>query len=598
MPSKLKVVQSGPDSLAVCWLPPRPAGRILHYNVYSKEVDGPAQKWTADGTNRLDIRNLVRSRRTVFHFQVAAVSGQAGEGPRSRAVTFTFNLSISKIPAAVVSVSDDFLVPRWSSLVLPCAALGDAPLQISWFHDGVRVQPEDVLANGSLSFARLAEDAGGNYSCQAKNRHGQDRVDYLLAVVVPPPAPHLRFAASNSSSVTIQWSMSGSGNNRTTKKISPVRSFILKFRPSRPAEQHEWRERILPAGWRSVPVGDLDCGSQYEFSLTASSHRVGNSSSSNLVTAKTKGSPPEFFPADEEEETDQLTSTSAILELTGPRWRDGGCPIQQFVVRFRTADSAEWIVAGAESPPQQTFLLGGLVPARDYVVRVTAVNSAGSSHRDYSIRTLPLDSGSSSPAGTLLLAPLFSDLRVAVPMAVSSLAILLTAVNLLLRYRYRSSSSSGDYIRPAEAGNSTIRTYADGTLDDGGSTLGKKRPFHSAASDYDADDVSPYAVFPSLCSSSAQSSAYSGGGKFSNSTRRMKTFMVDGTKECAPLPLEMSNYGNRTAEEPVYDYIAPCGGHNKKSAFMPVVPAQHQTYRHPATDSWNNQETLVVSQRL
>ena len=497
-----------------------------------------------------------------------------------------------------MSVDDSLMAPSLSSLVLPYTALGDAPNHLDprrRLHLAGRRAGQWI----AVFWPSSRRDAGGNYSCQAKNRHGQDRVAYLLAVVVFPPTPHLRFAASNFSSVTLQWSMSGSQNNLTTKKISPVRSFILKFRPSRPAEQHEWRERILPAGWRSVPVGDLDCGSQYEFSLTASSHRVGNSSSSNLVTAKTKGSPPEFFPADEEEETDQLTSTSAILELTGPRWRDGGCPIQQFVVRFRTADSAEWIVAGAESPPQQTFLLGGLVPARDYVVRVTAVNSAGSSHRDYSIRTLPLDSGSSSPAGTLLLAPLFSDLRVAVPMAVSSLAILLTAVNLLLRYRYRSSSSSGDYIRPAEAGNSTIRTYADGTLDDGGSTLGKKRPFHSAASDYDADDVSPYAVFPSLCSSSAQSSAYSGGGKFSNSTRRMKTFMVDGTKECAPLPLEMSNYGNRTAEEPVYDYIAPCSGeHHKKSAFMPVVPAQHQTYRHPATDSWNNQETLVVSQRL
>ena len=79
-------------------------------------------------------------------------------------------------------------------------------------------------------------------------------------------------------------------------------------------------------------------------------------------------------------------------------------------------------------------------------------------------------------------------------MTVSSLAILLTAVTLLLRYRYNRSSSSGDYIRPADpsAGYSTILTYADG--DDGGSTLGKKRPFHSA-SDYDADDVSPYAAF-------------------------------------------------------------------------------------------------------
>ena len=113
-------------------------------------------------------------------------------------------------------------------------------------------------------------------------------------------------------------------------------------------------------------------------------------------------------------------------------------------------------------------------------------------------------------------------------MAVSLLAILLTAVTSL-RYHYNrsSSSGSGDYIRPADpsAGNITIRTHADGTLEDGGSTLGKKRPFHSAASDFDADGVLPYAVFHSLCSS-AQSSVYSSGGKFCNSTRRMKMFMV------------------------------------------------------------------------
>ena len=40
MPSKIKVIQSGPDSLIVLWLPhPRPSGRIKHFVVYSKEID-------------------------------------------------------------------------------------------------------------------------------------------------------------------------------------------------------------------------------------------------------------------------------------------------------------------------------------------------------------------------------------------------------------------------------------------------------------------------------------------------------------------------------------------------------------------------------
>lgn len=111
MPSRLKVVQSGADSLTVSWLPhPRPNGRIIHYSVYSKEIergqDINPQKWTAPSNGpsagRLEIRNL-RPRRTVFYFQVAAVSSQAGEGPRSSTVSFTFNPT-NKISAAVVII--------------------------------------------------------------------------------------------------------------------------------------------------------------------------------------------------------------------------------------------------------------------------------------------------------------------------------------------------------------------------------------------------------------------------------------------------------------------------------------------------------------
>lgn len=546
-------------------------------------------------------------------------------------------------------------MPRWSRLILPCTALGDTPLQISWFQDGRQLSdwlnlnpsklgeqiqqpwiqhppmkqplpgsPDEsgliqVLTNGSLSIGRLSDSGGGNYTCQARNRHGQDHVDYVLTVLTPPPAPQLHFAASNWSSVTLQWASDGGGDisdktNRT--RVSPTRCFFVKFRPrGADGNQPPWIEKSIPAGWRSVPIGDLNCGTEYEFMLVASS-KVGNSSFSNLVTAKTKGSPPEYVPADDSDLT--LTSTSCTVDLN--RWQDRGCPIQQYVFRFRASDANEWIIAGAESPPQQNFLLGGLLPAREYAIRVTTINAAGSVQRDYLVRTPPLiDSGSADTSVGNSLAPLFSDLRVAVPMAVSSLAILLTVVTLLLRYRYR----SGDYIRPDQpqpVGNS-VRTYADdsGTPDEGNSTLsvGRKRP-PPPHCDYGDDQVSPYAVFPSLLATSGKS-------QFSSS-RRMKTFVVDGTKDT--LPLEMSNYAPAPMrpgmqEEPTYDYIAPItteqrsnsnsvagpGRNNTKlpnssqSVFVPIIPArstwnqQYRAQQHYHAD-WNNQETLVLSQRL
>ena len=137
MPSRLKIVQSGADSLTISWLP-HSSGRIVHYNVYSKEIergqDVNPQKWTAPSSGRLEIRNL-KARRAVFYFQVAAVSGQAGEGPKSSTVTFNFNPA-NKIVASVVSIGCERSAAVGSRLLLACATLGDAPLQLSWSHDG------------------------------------------------------------------------------------------------------------------------------------------------------------------------------------------------------------------------------------------------------------------------------------------------------------------------------------------------------------------------------------------------------------------------------------------------------------------------------
>ena len=220
------------------------------------------------------------------------------------------------------------------------------------------------------------------------------------------------------------------GRERT--RVSPIRNFLVRYRAR---AQSQWTESSVASDSRTFIVRPLSCGTEYQFTLLVTS-LVGNSSDSNTITAKTKGSPPEYSPS--ESDTPTLAATSVTIYVT--QWQDHGCPIQQFIFGFRTADSGDWIIAGAESPPQRAFLLGGLQPATDYVVGVTATNAAGSARKEYTLRTadalLPSDyserARNEHTHGSL--APLFADPRVAVPIAVSTLAILLTAITLILRY--------------------------------------------------------------------------------------------------------------------------------------------------------------------
>ena len=59
---------------------------------------------------------------------------------------------------------------------------------------------------------------------QVRNRHGADAITYTLTVMIPPPAPVLRFAASNWSSVTLQWSLPAgihaSANSKEYNRLS------------------------------------------------------------------------------------------------------------------------------------------------------------------------------------------------------------------------------------------------------------------------------------------------------------------------------------------------------------------------------------------
>ena len=75
-------------------------------------------------------------------------------------------------------------------------------------------------------------------------------------------------------------------------RVSTIDNFFVKFRRR---SESSWTESSVASDSRTFILRDLLCGSEYEFVLLVSS-RVGNSSASNTVTAKTKGSPPEYLP--------------------------------------------------------------------------------------------------------------------------------------------------------------------------------------------------------------------------------------------------------------------------------------------------------------
>ncbi len=114
-----------PRSLLWCWdLSMHRDNRIRIRNLRNK---CRPLRWCFYHKNKRALYSIVR--------KVEIVLENNWFGPRSSTVSFTFNPT-NKIVASVISIGSDYLAARGSRLILPCTALGDTPLQISWFQDG------------------------------------------------------------------------------------------------------------------------------------------------------------------------------------------------------------------------------------------------------------------------------------------------------------------------------------------------------------------------------------------------------------------------------------------------------------------------------
>lgn len=126
------------------------------------------------------------------------------------------------MPARIASFPRSVLASAGSPVVLACHAVGIPAPQREWTGPGearVAAGPRHRhLADGALELGVATPDDAGNYSCRAENVFGEDRVDYSVAVVVPPAAPQLSLAGATHSALHLAWKAADNGGSPISGK--------------------------------------------------------------------------------------------------------------------------------------------------------------------------------------------------------------------------------------------------------------------------------------------------------------------------------------------------------------------------------------------
>lgn len=75
---------------------------------------------------------------------------------------------------------------RRGSVLVPCLAVGVAPLERTWYGpEGKAIvgDPFHLQANGSLLISDIQRQHQGNYTCSVNNAYGSDEISFFLRVL-------------------------------------------------------------------------------------------------------------------------------------------------------------------------------------------------------------------------------------------------------------------------------------------------------------------------------------------------------------------------------------------------------------------------------
>ncbi|KAI4491241.1 hypothetical protein M0802_010337 [Mischocyttarus mexicanus] len=429
VPAGVKAVASSATSIIVSWLPPlKSNGNITSYNVHIRSV-GTDSKWfkRAISPHQTSFQAENLHKRNQYEFSIAAITS-VGEGPKTPVITVSPSIEVR---AAIYAFGMAFVIPWKRDVTLPCQSVGKPEPSVTWKQWGQMVKPSmriSMLQDGSLQITELHREDSGNFTCFVENRHGSDQITHRLIVQVPPAAPLLHAISATSNSINVQWKNGDDGG-------SMIRGYILHYK----RESGEWEEVKVSHKMSSFVLSPLWCGNDYQMYLTAY-NLIGMGSPSEIVKARTEGSKPEDSPGGADK---FITVNVSWITLHLNAWNDGGCPITYFELEFRKNGEDTWTLVSSNIEVQKTYTLSELLPGTTYDIRIRAHNNAGSSVVEYKVTTLQLHV--SSTIATIEIdhfipqhTPVYSDLKLIVPLVLSSLAVIAAAGAVFYCFRKRS----------------------------------------------------------------------------------------------------------------------------------------------------------------
>ncbi|XP_061927162.1 cell adhesion molecule Dscam2 isoform X8 [Apis cerana] len=428
VPAGVKAVVRSATSIIVSWQPPlRSNGNITSYNVHIRWVS-PEGKWYKRSLPPYQTSYQVESlhKKNQYEFSIAAVTS-VGEGPQTQLVTVSLS---SEVRAAIYSFGTVLVVPWKQNVTLPCQSVGNPEPSVIWKQWGQIVKSSSrvsSLSEGSLQIMDLHREDSGNYTCYVKNRHGSDQITHRLTVQVPPAAPLLHATSATSNSINVQWKNRDDGG-------APIRGYILHYK----RESGEWEEMKVSHKINSFVLSRLWCGNDYQMYLTAY-NRIGMGSPSEIVKATTNGSKPENSPSNGDK---FVTVNVSWITLHLSMWNDGGCPITHFELEYRKNGEDIWTLVSNNIEVQKTYTLSELQPGTTYDIRTRAHNNAGFSVAEYRITTLQPHVSSTVPSVEIdqyipQHTSVYSDLKLIIPLILSSLAIIAAAGAVFYCFRKR-----------------------------------------------------------------------------------------------------------------------------------------------------------------